>query len=170
MNNNPLSETDPTGFEDDSVTDDGGGGNDEGDSGNSMGGVSTVGSSQGGTAGGVMGLPEQNSWSCYGNCGGGWANSIQVPTQSTDPAVGSGMVQVPGSGTETHSVINPDGSTTPLEDMAQLSNGTPMLNAIEITAPAYQWVTLGGFNFAALGTALVPTIQGLRLCRRLVLG
>ena len=66
------------------------------------------------------------------------------------------MVQVPGSGSETHSVINPDGSTAPLVDMGQLSNGTPMLNPIQITAPAYQWVSLGGPNFATLGQMLGP--------------
>ena len=65
-------------------------------------------------------------------------------------------MQVAGSGSETHSVINTDGSTTPLEDTSQLSNGSAMMNPLQIAAPAYQWVFAGGPNFATLGQLLVP--------------
>src|ERR1700722_20086376 len=53
--NNPLTRIDPTGFDDKSCP--------------------TAGGCSGGSS--AQGFPEQSSWSCYGNCGGGgWANSI----------------------------------------------------------------------------------------------
>jgi len=62
VNNNPLTETDPTGFDAKSCSAD----------------------SQ--CTGGVQGTPEQGQWSCYGpGCGGGWANSISTSVSSTNP-------------------------------------------------------------------------------------
>jgi hypothetical protein len=62
VNNNPLTFIDPTGFNPKTCLQP---------------------SQDGGCVGGVAGLPEQSSWSCYGNCGGGWANSIPVISVGT---------------------------------------------------------------------------------------
>jgi RHS repeat-associated protein len=66
VNNNPMTYTDPTGFDDETPPCDGCGG--------------------GGGSGGAGGTPEQSGWSCLGNkCGGGWANTITSTSSSTNP-------------------------------------------------------------------------------------
>ncbi len=83
-NNNPLTMVDPTGFDDKSEVNDGGGGTfGSGDGGD--------GGDGGGGGGGGQKWPGQWAWYCYGNCGSGvWANSI---TQSVPNPVYSAAVR-----------------------------------------------------------------------------
>jgi RHS repeat-associated protein len=65
-NNNPLTLVDPTGFDAKDCPTDGG---------------------CGGLGSSVQGMPEQSSWSCYGDCGSGWANSITTTISAPGPSM-----------------------------------------------------------------------------------
>ena len=78
-----------------------------------------------------------------------------------DPSRSGGYwTQVAGSGSETHSVVNPDGTITPITETDELQNGTSILNELQIQAPAYVWVLAGGPNFATLGQLVAPYDPG----------
>jgi RHS repeat-associated protein len=144
VNNNPLTYTDPTGFDTKLCPSDGtcpmGGGAEGGAP--DPGPVPTLPP----IAPGSMSSGDLDpGWSCYGNCDGRYANSTQV-LNSYAP--------------ETVSVANANGSTSSFIEDAD-AGGDP---ALQVEAPGYHWVSNGildqGFNYATFAAAATPYNMG----------
>jgi hypothetical protein len=123
----------------------------------------------------IPGVAPIGKASCSGSCGGFYS--------AYDGGPNSGyFVQLPGAGSETHTVTNPEGSASPLTALtdlqapaapgSQAAGDTDTLSEWTIAAPAYHWIFVDSsvacsdcaFNFAALGRQLA----GMRLWRRYV--
>jgi RHS repeat-associated protein len=170
VNNNPLTYTDPTGFDD--CGDDGcysaptesdsefGGYNDDPNPGSSdpsppewSSGVS-VANTMGGSA-----TTDQNGCLYIATCypgPGSWASGSTAGIG--DPAGSNpGGQWVDYKGQETHSIINPDGTTAPYVDEGQ--EGADQISPLLVQAPRSDWISAGacatyldcGFNYAGIG-------------------
>jgi RHS repeat-associated protein len=156
VNNNPLTLIDPSGFDEEQGCDGCGGGGEGGDVGGGEIDPGSVGFSPGSappSASGPSPTTQTGSMipgvatgaSCYGNCVGQYANSIQV-LNSYAP--------------ETVSVNNANGSTSSYIEDADAGQAPTM----EVDAPGYHWVSTGildqGFNFAPFASAATQISMG----------
>jgi RHS repeat-associated protein len=149
VNNNPLTNIDPTGF--DAVADDppaggGGGGIDPGPTPT----LPPIAPPPTALTGSMIPGVDTGA-SCYGSCAGQYANSVQVLNTSAP---------------ETISATNADGSTS--SDVEDADAGKSP--TIAVAASGYHWETYGGFNFAALGIELVPYSPGRAAAQFLAIG
>jgi RHS repeat-associated protein len=116
--NNPLTFTDPSGFDARTCPQDGGCG--------------------GAGSGGVQGTPEQNSWDCYGNCGNlGWANSFPS-SGGSDPLSLVGQVASIVAQSAADAVSDPSNWTSAGGDMTSASNDANFASDAGSTADSAQ--------------------------------